>query len=109
MDDDVLEATFGPNIDSDCDDYPYYDSEAEWWAPTMPSRAFLQNGLVHMTTHWDGTRAYCGAEATPYGVKLFSTDAVKAYAAQLSKEAGEVTCFECIVFEFDTFNPRSRW
>jgi hypothetical protein len=90
---------------ADCE---YCGTTGEWWAPTMPPRAFLQNGLVHMTTLWDGTQAYCGAPAVPYGVTLHSTDAVHAYARQLSAEAGEVTCFECIVRDFD-LEPRGRW
>jgi hypothetical protein len=62
----------------------------------MPSRAFSRDGIVHMLVAGE-THAYCGSYGTPYGVRLRSTDAVRAYAARLAVVEDEVTCLECVV------------
>lgn len=68
----------------------------EWWHPVMPSRAFAQDGLVHMAMHGE-LHAFCGRYGSPFGVRLDSTDAALAYAARLEIAEDEVTCLECIV------------
>lgn len=80
---------YGCGVDGCCVD-------SEWWAPVMPSRAFLRDGLVHMSLPWS-RNAYCGEPSVPYGVQVCSTDAVLEYARLLSIEVDEVTCLACIV------------
>lgn len=80
----------------------YWDgthADEEWWAPTMPPRAFLREGLVHMSRRWDGTQAYCGVEAVPYGVRLYSTDEAREYANMLETLSGEIDCLTCLVYQ----------
>jgi hypothetical protein len=80
---------YGCGVDGCCVD-------SEWWAPVMPSRAFLRDGLVHMSVA-RGSWAYCGMPSVPYGVQLCSTDAAEEYARALTVADDEVTCLECIV------------
>lgn len=63
----------------------------------MPSRAFLRDGLVHMSVA-RGSWAFCGTPSIPYGVQLCSTDAAVEYAQMLAVADDEVTCLECIVY-----------
>ena len=80
---------YGCGVDGCCVD-------SEWWAPVMPSRAFLRDGLVHMSQPYAGV-AYCSEPAIPYGVQVCSTDAALEYARLLTIGVDEITCLACIV------------
>ena len=67
-----------------------------WWTPLVGSHAFLRDGLVHLTTRWNGARSYCGQDAVPYGVRLHSTDALRAYEQMLVELRLDVSCLQCI-------------
>lgn len=60
----------------------------------MPSRPFLQDGLVHLSFHHD-ILAPCGAHALQPYVNIHSTDEAHAYAARLGTEE-TVTCMQCV-------------
>lgn len=83
------------------------DDIGEWWTPIMPSRAFLREGLIHMSVPYF-EHAYCGVECVPYGVRLYSTDAAREYALMLSVLETEVNCLECFV-RMCAVDERDRW
>lgn len=70
--------------------------DSEWWSPVMPSRAFLREGLIHMSVTF-AAYAFCGETSVPYGVQIYSTDAAREYAQMLAVADDEVTCLTCIV------------
>lgn len=82
------------------DDCRFCGTKGPWWAPVMPQHVFLRDGLIHLTNPWDNRTALCGGEAVPYGVVFHSTDAARAHAQMLGGMRLEVSCLQCIAYDF---------